>query len=491
MDLLFTTLLAHMRELKWQEAVDLVVENPILITLEDDELHLSPLHHALMNKANFYVISTLVSHWLLKEDLHSLTEMQLVHLACEHKASFDVIRYLLSLSPEAWKTKNSKGYTPFMIALSNQLDEDILYNLDDCDMGAIGDFCSLGSANRDVVDDYFEKDYKLLDSEKTLFRLEHKDPTLKCVVLSDEFHSLYPEEDVDVPNRNHSKHKKAVMDVLDAIKSFPDLDQIVLTVDRQDSIIWREGETCNALFSVLRNLPSKVMIEIRFAIQSFDPVIEMMKHCPNVKFLSIHVSGYPYGHNAFELIRSLSDLPVLESLKIANLKLSRRAAFLLHIRLMKKKSLKSICMVGTRMTFYDATKMLQIYKDSDECDQLEFISFFGNTSPREQWQEQWQEDLDMQLSETAHFKSTRRSVSDFMNKINSRDPSSNGSNEELQFMNDILDADDKDSQDGKYYSPESRPDHLYALIKSKPDYLRRCVLLEREYSVSNKRQKIV
>jgi len=158
---------------------------------------------------------------------------------------------------------------------------------------------------------------------------------------------------------------------------------------------------------------------------------------------------------------------------------------------MRKKSLKSICMVGTRMTFYDATKMLQIYKDSDECDQLEFISFFGTSSPREQWQEQWQEDLDMQLSETAHFKSTRRSVSDFMNKINSRDPSSNGSNEELQFMNDILDADDKDSQDGKYYSPESRPDHLYALIKSKPDYLRRCVLLEREYSVSNKRQKIV
>jgi hypothetical protein len=97
----------------------------------------------------------------------------------------------------------------------------------------------------------------------------------------------------------------------------------------------------------------------------------------------------------------------------------------------------------------------------------------------------------MQLAETAHFKNTRRSVSDFMNKINSRDPSANGSNEELQFMNDILDADDKDSQDGKYYSPESRPDHLYMLIKSKPDCLQRCVLLEREYSVSNKRQKIV
>jgi hypothetical protein len=185
-------------------------------------------------------------------------------------------------------------------------------------------------------------------------------------------------------------------------------------------------------------------------------------------------------------MRSLSDLPVLESLKFSNWNLSQREALLLHVRLMKKKSLKSICMVGTRMTEYVASRMLQIYKDSDECDQLEFISFFGNTSPREQWQE----DLDIQLAETAHFKNTRRSVSDFMNKINSRDPSSNGSNEELQFMNDILDADDKDSQDGKYDSI-GRPDHLYALIKSKPDYLQRCVHLEREYSVSNKRQKIV
>ena len=140
MDLLFTTLLAHMRKLEWKEAVDLVVANPILITFEDDELHLSPLHHALFNKAPFYVISTFVSHWLLLKDLHSLREMELVHLACEHHATFDIIHYLLSLFPESWTTKNLNGYTPFMIALSKQLDEDILYILDNCDMGAIGDF---------------------------------------------------------------------------------------------------------------------------------------------------------------------------------------------------------------------------------------------------------------------------------------------------------------------------------------------------------------
>jgi ankyrin repeat protein len=118
MDLLFTKLLAHLRNQESNKAVDVVVANPILITFEDNKLHLSPLHHALFNKAPFSIISTFVSHWFLLEDLHSLTEMQLVHLACKHNATFNVIHYLLALFPESWKTKNLKGYTPFMLALS-------------------------------------------------------------------------------------------------------------------------------------------------------------------------------------------------------------------------------------------------------------------------------------------------------------------------------------------------------------------------------------
>jgi hypothetical protein len=195
MDLLFTKLLAHICNQESKEAVDLVVANPILITFEDNELHLSPLHHALFNKAPFYIISNFVPHWLLLEDLHSLTEMQLVHLACKHNATFDVICYLLAIFPESWKTKNSKGYTPFMIALSKKLNEDILYILDDSDMGAIGDFnSSVGSANGKVVEVFLQDDYKRLDSHKTLFWLEHMDPTLKYIALADSFHSLYQEE---------------------------------------------------------------------------------------------------------------------------------------------------------------------------------------------------------------------------------------------------------------------------------------------------------
>jgi hypothetical protein len=88
-----------------------------------------------------------------------------------------------------------------------------------------------------------------------------------------------------------------------------------------------------------------------------------------------------------------------------------------------------------------------------------------------------------------HIKNTGRSVSDFMNNINSRETSSNGRNKNLQFITDIVDANEKVSEDGHEYDWIPRPGHLYTLIQSKPDYIQRCVDLEREYSVSNKRQK--
>jgi hypothetical protein len=218
----------------------------------------------------------------------------------------------------------------------------------------------------------------------------------------------------------------------------------------------------------------------------------MMKHCPNVKYLTIGVVGWaPYGTGTVALVRSLSDLPVLELVKLEKWNLSQREALLLHVRLMKKKLLKKFCMVGTRMSEYVASKMLEIYKDSDECNQLEFLSFFGNTSSREQWQEQWQEDIDIQLVEMAHIKHTRRSVSEFLKNVNSRETTSNGRNKELKFITDIVDANEKDSEQEIEYDRICRPDHLYTLIQLKPDYIQRCVDLEREYSVSNKRQKII
>jgi hypothetical protein len=58
------------------------------------------------------------------------------------------------------------------------------------------------------------------------------------------------------------------MAVLDAVKSFPNLEELILAVDCDYSILWREGNACNALFSVMRDLPAKssLQFELRFRV---------------------------------------------------------------------------------------------------------------------------------------------------------------------------------------------------------------------------------
>jgi hypothetical protein len=103
-----------------------------------------------------------------------------------------------------------------------------------------------------------------------MFRLGHKDPTLKFLALGDLFHSPYPKESDG--SFNYSQYEKTVMDVLDAVKSFPHLEELILAVDHDDLILWREGNASNAVFSVMRDLPSKIIITIQVVISSFDPV---------------------------------------------------------------------------------------------------------------------------------------------------------------------------------------------------------------------------
>jgi hypothetical protein len=70
------------------------------------------------------------------------------------------------------------------------------------------------------------------------------------------------------------------------------------------------------------------------------------------------------------LVKSGSNLPVLELVQFIKVALYRRDALLLYICLMKKKLVRSILMVDTQMDEYVASRMLRIFKDSDECDQL-------------------------------------------------------------------------------------------------------------------------
>jgi hypothetical protein len=488
---------AHLRNEETNEAVEMVRAYPVLITMEDDELGYNPLHHALFNKAPFHVISNFVAHWLLFEDLHSLTEMQLVHLACMHNAPFDVIHYLSSLFPGSLTTKNKKGYTPFMIALWNKVDEDIIQLLNYSNFDAIGDFNGGNyGAQSSIIKEYFGDAFDIdsemadefvIDSKMAIFRVEHKDPTLNCIMIGDRFHFIHPKESDG--SFDASRYERAVMDVLDAVQMHPHLKELILAVDDPNSILWRDGNARNALIAVIRNLPSTTAISIRTSIPRLVMVGEMMQHCPQLKFLSICYYGCGYGgHGIRKLVEYLNNCPVLESVQFYNVPLYSRDAILLYHHLIKNKKLvRSILMVGTQMDNFLASRLVSIFEDNPVCENLEFMCLFDCDRPHASRQ-QWQEDIDLQLEEFCHVNHTRKSVSDFMNIIKSRETCSNGRNEELQFITDIMDANEKDSEDE--YDQICHPDHLYALIQSNPDYIQRCVDLGREYRASNKRQKL-
>jgi hypothetical protein len=132
-----------------------------------------------------------------------------------------------------------------MLALWDKLDKDTIRLLSDSNVGAISDFSFLGdSAKMAIVDKFFGDEFFRIDSKMTMFQLEHKDPTLNFLVLSDFFHSIQ------------------VMDILDAVQSHPHLEELILSVDHDNSILWTEGRARNKLFSVMRDLPSTIAITI-------------------------------------------------------------------------------------------------------------------------------------------------------------------------------------------------------------------------------------
>jgi hypothetical protein len=100
-----------------------------------------------------------------------------------------------------------------MLALYDKLDEDIIRLLTEMNVGVISDFSlRCDSAKMAIVDEFFGDDFFRIDSKMTMFRLEHKDPMLEFLVLSDSFHLIQ------------------VMDVLDAVKSHPHLQELIVCV---------------------------------------------------------------------------------------------------------------------------------------------------------------------------------------------------------------------------------------------------------------------
>jgi hypothetical protein len=210
---------------------------------------------------------------------------------------------------------------------------------------AIGDFNqgNLEWAEFVVVNEYFG-DESFIDSEMAMFWLKHKDPTLTRLMMGNRFHCSHPTESDGFFNSS-SHYKRAVMDVLDAVDSYPYLTKQILAVDDLNSILWTEGNAWNGLISVLRDKPSTTALLIRTLLTHLAMVGEMLQHCPQLKILITFYDGCKMaGYGMGDLVKSLNKLPVLESVQFYTVPLCPRDGIILYPMLMKKNLVRSILM---------------------------------------------------------------------------------------------------------------------------------------------------
>lgn len=319
-----------------------------------------------------------------------------------------------------------------------------------------------------------------IDIHKAMFRLEHHDPTLTSVVIGDCFYPL------DVPGRPHS----GIFDVLDAIYSHPHLKELIFAWDDANSFLWREGNGRDALITVLREKTSITRIEVRTSLFDLSPIGDLLQHCPHLECVKIAYDGYYHsgGYGIGAVIRVLQNFPLLEDVAFSGVQLGRGSGSNLYVRLFRKKSMRWIWMTDTQVDHSVASSLVDRITADGKCEHLMGASFFSDqeiTNPPEK--RHWQEDIDLDLEKCMRRNRIKKSVQDFMNKIENRE-GDDDCDSELQFFADMEDANYADYNDEG--DPIQPPDHLYALIRSKPDYIKRCVDHARAYPVSNKRPKL-
>jgi hypothetical protein len=103
--------------------------------------------------------------------------------------------------------------------------------------------------------------------------------------------------------------------------------------------------------------------------------------------------------------------------------------------------------------------------------------FVGNT----EW---WAPDKDLEIRLCLCHNARVQSIKEFVTKVTTRD--SGAETEKCEFE-DVKEAVLKDFNN---CDPSHPMNHLYSLLRAKPDYIKRCVEHEQVYPMSNKRRKL-
>jgi hypothetical protein len=497
MDNLSAKLLAHLHQKAFRDALEMVKRDPVLLTMEGDDFWF-PLHHAIKNNAPCDVVASFTDEWLQIEDFQALCGMNLVHCACYYNAPLDVVRYLSSLFPDSLTSQTTNLIdTPLMYALEAKRDHDVIKCVSYSNIEYIGDFDPWhNKVHRAIVEQYMVDD-TFVDSLTAMFRLEHKDPTLTSLVISDGFFSMFekPPDDWEYARNMNRLYQNTFDSVMDAVSSHPYLTAIILIMDAQ-GLLWNNRQQKTALINLIRDKPSITSVAIVTSETDLTRVGEVLQNFTQVKSVSIsNESGIQFsGNRMANVCNSLNTLPLLEHLELRRVSIYPSDAKPMYRKILKKTSMRWVCMSHTGIDHWLSSQFfVRVMKDNPKLEHLQYMSLFGDNPPPnpsffDPTAADWQAAIDLELATITAENFTRGSIKQFMNKIKLCDQIEfNGHHSDLQFIVDIVDANEHDGNNECY--PQNPTDHLYSLLRAKPDFIKGCS--STKSPKSNKRPKLI
>jgi hypothetical protein len=131
------------------------------------------------------------------------------------------------------------------------------------------------------------------------------------------------------------------------------------------------------------------------------------------------------------------------------------------------------CVIDVRA----ASAIIDALKTDNNCTLRDVSLFIGN----EEW---WAPNKDQEVRLCLSHNVRVQSIKEFVTRVTIRD---SGAVTKICEFKDIKEAVLKDHNDCNLNHPVN---HLYLLLRAKPNYIKRCVDYEQVYLMSNKRRKL-
>jgi hypothetical protein len=266
---------------------------------------------------------------------------------------------------------------------------------------------------------------------------------------------------------------------MDAIYCNPHIRTLYFIYGHRNSFLREEGMRRDAFSVLLREKTSIKSVTIKSIQTELTPFGDILQDFMHLEHLTIEATWRrAFERNTIEMIIKLvNNLPRLSSVSFVNTVITHDDGIAIAQWLIGKRSMKGLQMVHCVVKSRAGSTIIDALKTDNDCTLRDVSLFVAN----EEW---WAPNKDQEIRLCLIHNARVQSIKEFVMRVTTRDPGAGATKSEFE---DIKGAVFKDHND---CDPSHPVNHLFSLLRAKPDYIKRCVENEKVYSMSNKRRKL-